>query len=887
MSRLGDEVDKDLLESIGRVNDREFLPESITFSTVRDSTAGKNTLVTGTAVEGKGYSGTATFNYDRIDIGAGPDIYCNNIPAQAAKRISELLPAINKSTKFNLRKEDIVDRDLTITGAPGDTFILSCSERSGRYRGSMSIVMSSTTDYFVVGKMQLTMNRKYRIIPGADQTALPSADYSTLIIGGKQYPLDRAGYFVFDQPTGEYPFTFAAPSIERFGQALPITELTRIRCDAPHLDLRRFLYNNASVRLIGDNIFAGNRCTVAFESFASNCGSLVSVGENFFSNNLGITSMNDMFQNCRSLENIGESLPTNAPNTVKDISNVLESCVKLKAVPAGMFANMQSVEKAAYAFRAVGSQSGEGCFIPADVFHTMTAVVTADYMFNSTKLQNWLNIDLTQMRSVETANMCFAGSNINNTERAAFVAAKRLRDLSGAYRDCRGPISVPGRLLSPDARAACGALFTNAVISDISIQAFPKDTVNNATAMFQGAKLPNSIPNLMSEQSMVDSLQSFFREADVTLTAANSNFFGGCARVTSIQEMFRKTSFRGGVIPAKLFDPLVNVTNASTVFAECRGVGETVVVPMGIFAKQNKVKEFISCFYNSSNIAFEGWVLPENKSATDLTRFASQCGATSYPDDFLENADNVTSANDLFSYCQAKTLPVNLLSSLGKVTSMRTAFASSAGPLQFPKGFFDPLVSLVNFSDAFRSYASGLTLPENAFSKLTNLTTISNLFRYGKKVTVTGSLFYNNLKITNASSLFEACELEGDLTNLFAPAHKANNVNCDRMFGNALLTNSNFGKVATNLPINGSANYMFSESKHDEFFDVIDSFVALNGVGPDNHLTTSNLTDMWYNAKWLIGSRDEAIKALWNTDDPSKVPNSAITNSGINTTGLV
>jgi hypothetical protein len=885
MSYLPEAVESGLNDSIARTNGVLLNLGDLEYSNIRTQTSGPHNTKIHAKSKTPRFEGETDFRYDRVKLVAN-GVYPNTLPARPAKYVSDLLPLVNQICKFDLRKSDIVDREINLRGVAGETFTLTCSEDSPFYTGGLTFTLQRTAPYLLTGVFSIVKGTRYRITTGPEASPYPDVEFASLVIGGVEHQLTQTGHFTSELETGDYPFSFSGPTIANFPVGTPMVRLDKAVNYEGDLSLSGFLRNNSKIVSIGDNVFEGNAGNINLQNFANGASNLTSVGINFAKFDGGFTNLEGAFTNCRKLEHFGETLASGKQHTANTINEIFKGCRLLANIPYRLFDGAKLVSSASYAFSEVGADTPDGAAIDQRTLRDLVSVTNASYIFYGAKLVKWPADMLVHLVSVNNLQSGFANTNLETIPSGFLSSMINLNNASSCFQQLKGPIDVEGNVFAVGISLNAGNMFASSNLRSLSVNVFRGTSLNNATGMFIKSTLPAKLPNFLANQKAFTSLNSFFKEATVNFSAANSDLFADQGAVTDVTEIFRDAKFQNGILPVGLFDPLVNATATQRMFTSSRGVDDVLVIPAGVFGKMAKATDFSSCFASTNIIRMEGSFLPESKSAKSVYQCFNGSMMTSYPANLMSHGDNITNADYCFASSYVETLPPTLLAPLTSVTSFKNGFAASNRLKSIPYGFFDGLSSVVSMRDGFSTAKNKLVLPPDAFKKLVALEDVQYLFRNAVGVEIHEGLFARCLKLNNASSVFDSTTIYGDVSDMFSDAHRATPPNLSNAFNRADLTNSNFGKTKINLPIGGNVLAMFGNAKLLRDLLVPD-FLTQVGTGADNHLTLENNNLFLLNCTWLKGARHDAIKGLWHVADPNTIP-ANVTNGALSgTTGLV
>lgn len=131
-----------LCDLINSANATALVPADITFSAPAVQASGnRNTGVTITAVNGRGYKGFRDLTYDRVDLATVPGSRSNEFNLGSAVTAHDLLPAINAMYGINLQAEDVENDTLPVFNGTDplekEPFTLRAKAGSYIFRGSL------------------------------------------------------------------------------------------------------------------------------------------------------------------------------------------------------------------------------------------------------------------------------------------------------------------------------------------------------------------------------------------------------------------------------------------------------------------------------------------------------------------------------------------------------------------------------------------------------------------------------------------------------------------------------------------------------------------------------------------------------------------------------
>lgn len=103
-----------IVDLINFDNDTNLEVDLLTFDVPVVTETKFNTSLVVTSVPDSNYIGSVTLKYDRIDINTIIGVHGVNIPVGTARKISDLIPAINKRFGINLTTDDYFDSALPV-----------------------------------------------------------------------------------------------------------------------------------------------------------------------------------------------------------------------------------------------------------------------------------------------------------------------------------------------------------------------------------------------------------------------------------------------------------------------------------------------------------------------------------------------------------------------------------------------------------------------------------------------------------------------------------------------------------------------------------------------------------------------------------------------------
>ena len=143
-----------IIDLVNNDNTLALVPASVTFGVPTAATVGgsivRDTDLTLTAVEGSGYTGSATIHYNRVDLSVVPGTRSTTFPKGDATHVSDLLPEINAAYGINMsntadaQHPDFVEAALpTFTGTPNEehTFQFTADANSLVWENSVTLTV--------------------------------------------------------------------------------------------------------------------------------------------------------------------------------------------------------------------------------------------------------------------------------------------------------------------------------------------------------------------------------------------------------------------------------------------------------------------------------------------------------------------------------------------------------------------------------------------------------------------------------------------------------------------------------------------------------------------------------------------------------------------------
>lgn len=881
---LRDSVTKQaFVDAINDVNGTRIVPAQIEFSDVQSSaSATRNSQVRGKAtnISGNTVEGQADFNYNRVELSSLVGVLSTVLPARPLAKVSDALEEINRNCKLNLETSDIVDQQIDLKGDHGETFVLKCASDSPKYKGQLTFTLKSRSAYMLRGTVSVTKGTRYRVYGTTSSATFPDSAYAYLVINGVLHPIDEKGYFTVTVETGVWDFYYASPSLGTVGTSLPIVRVDRIVAYGSRTVSGSLFTYNSSLIEIGDDVFLGNTQPINAAMMFFQCRNLTTVGSGFANHAGGFSSLDRTFSQCTNLTEFGETENQVATHSTSTMQSLFDGCSKLTNIPLGLFKGMSNVAVATSAFNMVGYSTTDGCHIPDGLLDDMTGLQQVATMFSYVKASYWPSRLFKSHPAVSNALSVLAYSNIPKIEDGAFAGFSKNLTLTNACQGVKVD-SVGKGILPTGATVFVSSMFSKAVIQSIDKNVFSGALLSDASSLFSDTSIVGDFPNLFAGQTKLTSLYNAFYNATFQLTDENADLFKDLTGVTNIGQLFYGAKFRNGYCPPGLFDTLVNVTNLVMCFRGASGVNNPLSIPAGIFANQGLVSDFSNVFVSTSNIEFKGSVLPKAKSAKVLYDMFGSCGASTFPEDLLEYADNVTSANRLFENTAATEFPEKIFQRMTKCTNIATMFYGARNLTTLPSGIFAPFGAVTSAREMFSNLKKQFIIPEGLFDPLVSVTDITYLFRYSLALTIPKGLFSKMASLSLAYSLFDRVELRGDITDMFHPEVYKNKPNVGGLFYSLTLSNLNIGQAKANIPLTGTISTMFGNSKLGDL--TVDQFLLTIGATADNKIplsdSTTNTNLFLLNATWLTGSKDALVKALWGVSDASQVNTTVVSNA--------
>lgn len=118
---------------------------NVTFGLPATGVNGKNTTISVSGIDGAGYTGAQSVDYDRLDIGV---MFTNwavtaDVPnGPSYTNASDLLPYLNTTYNLNVQVSDIVDGAIGISSYPA-TYTLQMNVNSLTYTGSLDVQLEA------------------------------------------------------------------------------------------------------------------------------------------------------------------------------------------------------------------------------------------------------------------------------------------------------------------------------------------------------------------------------------------------------------------------------------------------------------------------------------------------------------------------------------------------------------------------------------------------------------------------------------------------------------------------------------------------------------------------------------------------------------------------
>lgn len=889
MATLDTNLKKEFVDSINRVNGTTITPSDIDFGDIRKTSSGLFNAAIETKAKGGAdalVTGEKTFLYKRVDISTLEGLLCTTLAARPVVRTADLLDEINRNCKLNLTLSDIYNETISLTGEEGDTFVLRCSDTSPKYIGQLRFTMHLRSSVVLRGKMQVTSGTRYRIFTNGS-TMFRNAPYTLLLINGVEHTIAEDGYLTPTVETGEWDFYYCCPSLGTFGQNAPISELDLfMTLDNSLVSGSGFFSGNKTLTRIGDDIFRGSAGVITLDKFCYQCTNLVSVGENFFASPMGYSSYASAFFGCGALATFGETDVLANPNPIGTADSMFQGCGKLSRIPADLFKNAPDLSIVTSAFNSVGSTADNGTYIPDELFDGAPNLTTAGSVFLNVKSRHWPARIFNNHSKLTNLNMAFNSSDIPTLADGALAQIAPSYSVTAAFQ-YTNLARLGAGLLPAGSVGFVDSMFSNAKIGTVDANVFTGTKFNSAGSLFNSATITDELPNIFVGQTNLTNIVGMFRSAKINLTEANKTLFADMVNVTDITSLFYGTTFDNGVLPKGIFDALVKVTALTATFREAKGGQTILTVPSGLFAKQNLAKDFSLIFVGSGNIQFEGSILPTANSATSLYNAFGGSAANTLPVDLLANAGNVTDMRRTFETTAVSEFPAGFFDACVNVTTIDSMLSGARYLNTLPADIFAAFGNVVNATSLFNSIKQPFIVPEGLFDPLVNVTDMHYLFRYAPSVVLPKKAFYENVKLTSFYNPFERVALGGDVEDMFNPALAALTPNISGLFQQLALGNTNFGKVAANIPLTGNITMAMANIPTSLTMTVPELLLTL-GVSSTNHILDVNDVTLprlfLLNGVWLSGSRDALIKGLWGVADASMVPTSTtdIVLSGVN-----
>lgn len=349
-----------------------------------------------------------------------------------------------------------------------------------------------------------------------------------------------------------------------------------------------------------------SNCTIA--SMFSGCKELTTVESGIFDQFTAITSLASLF---------GPASPDGLDCKT----------VKLKSVPADLFAKLVNVTSFANAFQATGLEE-----IPADLFAAQTKCTSYSACFR----------DCASLKTI--------------SEEFRFYGTTGAVNVQNAFYGCTSLTAVPENIFANLTGITTG--FNNTFQNCTALQSIPaglfarNTKVTGFSNTFNGCTALKEIP------------ESLFANCTATGLKTLSSTFNGCKGLTSL--------------PENLFANNTYITTFSMTFQDCTGL---TTLPAGLFAKNTAVTSVMSCFKGCSSLTtLPAELFARNVKITNFSNTFAGCTALeALPEGLFAANTAATNFQATFNGCASlKTVPVSLFDNNRKATSFLQTFYGCA-----------------------------------------------------------------------------------------------------------------------------------------------------------------------------------------------------------------
>lgn len=359
-------------------------------------------------------------------------------------------------------------------------------------------------------------------------------------------------------------------------------------------------FSGSGLVSVPSGLFANNSKITSFATIFKDCTSLVSAGDGLFAGAGAVTTFKSAFDGCTSLETIGNLFGTSTITANIACDLVFHGCTSLRAVPAGLFDGLKSVNTFVSAF--------EGCTslvsIPSGLFANQTGASTL------------------------TLQKCFSGcTSLQSIPDDLFGTAERIN------------ISVCTSMFEK-----CTALSS---VETNSFKVLRRTAGTSFATLFDGCTSITAVPDGLFKETISSGFGNVFRGC-TSLRKVGSEVFNGI-KPTAVINLFVNCTALEEVSPT-MFYQASGLTSIAGIFDGCSALK---TLPAGLFDGMSGLKTMNNVFRNCSSLtSVSKDLFRDVTEATNVSGLFQGCTSlTSFPVDFFDNMTKITNVGNLFNGC--------------------------------------------------------------------------------------------------------------------------------------------------------------------------------------------------------------------------------------------
>ena len=487
-------------------------------------------------------------------------------------------------------------------------------------------------------------------------------------------------------------------------------------------------------------------------------------------------NLNQLFKGCTSLTSMNGTL-LDLWNDCTEAVSCFEGCTSMQEIPAGLLAELSSLEDAARMFAGTGI-----AYIPSGLFG--------------------------QCSNLQDVTEAFDGcSSLGGISEALFLANPNLEALDNAFR---GTLDANPSFSTKEDFEASGTYVELCRISTIAgipfcvstnegsltvdwgdgtVAELTKSSINNSNLAVCRHQYSNPGVYYITVHSDDWSEVSAMTNQDGTTAAASWYASSIYYRQNTLVKVFTRLPAFSGMrfysgaystfssasnsvarlycscsnltdIPENLFELLPNTANFFRCFAACGKLGE---IPAALFAGNASADTFQYCFAGCTSAAgIPAGLFDACTLTTDFSCCFYNCSSiNSIPSGLFANCPNVTTFASCFYGCsKLAAVPSGLFNANTLVTTFASCFYGCSSLASIPEGLFVSCPDVTTFASCFYGCSKIISIPEELFIANVLATSFSQCFRNCSKLaSVPEGLFSANTEVTTFGGLFWSCSL--------------------------------------------------------------------------------------------------------------------------------